>query len=256
MAKRGRKRKPGERYLSGDLKPEVAPARWGRMRAFADLVDDPILKTELSRLIFHGELSEAQWLAGFYVGEIYRRYSNDRKLLKTRNLSNSSDGTEPHPNSQEAPLFSIKNMSDKEWRTVENELELLPRNLRDAVVGLCVWNDPVHSTMHREVLLFLDRIAHICEPYWARHQFCEVKFPKRRESTEIEAKPTDDDITCEAFKELLSHVRPDLNSKDASRAADMLLAYRDRENFRQEKLANSKALRRESHGSPSRERKE
>jgi hypothetical protein len=63
--KPGPRKKPGERYPSGDLKPVVAPALWGRAR---DRVD-PQLSSELARLCFNRELTETQAAAGFRIAD-------------------------------------------------------------------------------------------------------------------------------------------------------------------------------------------
>jgi hypothetical protein len=73
-------------------------------------------------------------------------------------------------------------MSEKEWRTIENEVEALPQKLRSAVLDLCVLNEPIIPMIHPEVRHFLDRIAHICEPAWARYQAPELTFPNAVEA--------------------------------------------------------------------------
>jgi hypothetical protein len=253
--KRGRKRKSGERYPSGDLKPVIAPALWGRIRDI-DGRHNPIFRTELSRLSFHGELSNTQTLAGFYIGDIYRRYYDQKNPPKTPHGWNSLDKTGLRLSSRQPLVFSAEKMSEKEWRTIENEVEALPQKLRSAVLDLCVLNEPINPMIYPEVCRFLDRIAHICEADWAHYQAPGLTVPKRRASTKAAAKPSDDDVDGAAVEKILLRLRPDLKAKEVSDMRDMFLAYRDRENFRQEKHANGKALRRERFGNPSRARKE
>jgi hypothetical protein len=66
--KPGPRKKPGERYPSGDLKPVVAPALWGKARDHGD----PQLSSELARLCFRQELTETQAEAGFLIADICR----------------------------------------------------------------------------------------------------------------------------------------------------------------------------------------
>jgi hypothetical protein len=66
-------------------------------------------------------------------------------------------------------------------------------------------------------------------------------IPERRRSTKVAAKPSDDDVDVAVVEKILSTLRPDLKAKELSNASDMFSALRDRENFRQEKLADEKA---------------
>jgi hypothetical protein len=66
-------------------------------------------------------------------------------------------------------------------------------------------------------------------------------FPKRRRSTKAAVKPSDDDVDVAVVEKILLTLRPDLKAKELSNASDMFSAHRDREIFRQEKLANAKA---------------
>jgi hypothetical protein len=238
--KRGRKRKTGERYPSGDLKPAIAPALWRRIRDHGGEFN-PLLRTELCRLSYHGELSDRQTLAGFYIGDIYRRYYGQKNSPKTPHGCNSLDKIELRLSSRQPLVFSAEKMGEKEWRTIENEVEAQPQKLSSAVLDLCVLNEPIIPTIYPEVRHFLDRIAHICEPDWAHYQAPELTFPKRRRSTKVAVKPSDDDVDVAVVEKILLTLRPDLKAKELSNASDMFSAHRDRENFRQEKLADAKA---------------
>jgi hypothetical protein len=66
----GPRKKPGERYPSGDLKPNIPPALWGRARD----AGDPQLSSELARLCFHRELTESQ-----AAGASWRRHKRQRR---------------------------------------------------------------------------------------------------------------------------------------------------------------------------------
>src|SRR5262245_42723487 len=71
MGKRGPRKKPGERYPSGDLKPAIKPAEWDRIRRFPR-VFGALLGSELGRKCLHRELTVIQAEIGFYIGCIYR----------------------------------------------------------------------------------------------------------------------------------------------------------------------------------------
>jgi hypothetical protein len=246
--KRGRKRKPGERYPSGDLKPAIAPAFWARIRDIGGK-SNPIFRTELYRLSVHHVLSDAQTLAGFYVGDIYRQYCTEKTLETTPHRRKSSDDMiDSRMNSRQPLLFSGKGMRAEQWHTVENEVEALLRPLRSAVLDLCVLNQPINSVIYPEMRNFLDHMAGICGADLAHSQVRKLTFPTRRPSTEVPAKHNtevaakhDDDAERAAFKETLKILKPDFKPKELSDATDMFLAFRDREDFRHAKLTGGTA---------------
>src|SRR6185437_14791417 len=71
MGKRGPRKKSGGRYPSGDLKPAISPAAWGRIQQFPRMFG-ALLASELGRKRLHRELTSDQAGAGFYIGCIYR----------------------------------------------------------------------------------------------------------------------------------------------------------------------------------------
>jgi hypothetical protein len=141
-------------------------------------------------------------------------------------------------------MFTAKKLSENEWRTIKNEVELLPYELRGAVLDLCVLNEPINSRLYAEMCRFLDRIADISEPDWARHHAPKVTFPKPRIDTQEAAKPSEDDVEDAVLENVLMALRPDPRLK---RLKKRYFAIRDREDFRQEKFAHRKALFCESH---------
>jgi len=237
--KRGRKRKPGERYPSGDLKPATAPALWARIRGVLGEFD-PIARTELTRLSFADVLSAAQTQAGFYIGDIYRQYFSQKDRQSTPHRRKCFQKIESRLYSRQPLLFIAKDFRVEEWRNIENEVEALPQTLRGAVLDLCLFNEPINPVIYRELRVFLDRIARICGKDWARYQPRELRFPKPVRSTKVTIKSNDEDVDVTVFEKILLRLRPDLNAKEVSDVRDMLLAIRDREDFRQAKLANMK----------------
>src|SRR5271169_534708 len=89
--KPGPRKKPGERYPSGDLKPTVAPALWGRVRRGGD----PQLSSELARLCFNRELTETQAAAGFRIADIYRSGDSADSLDDRRGVAAASEPINP-----------------------------------------------------------------------------------------------------------------------------------------------------------------
>jgi hypothetical protein len=140
--------------------------------------------------------------------------------------------------SRQPLLFIAKDFRVEEWRTIESEVEALPQTLRGAVLDLCVFNEPINPMIYPEMRDFLDRIARICGKDWARYQARELTLPKRRPRTEVTAKSYDEDVDGTAFEKILLRLKPDLNAKEVADARDMFLAIRDREDFRQAKLAD------------------
>jgi hypothetical protein len=71
MGKRGPRKKAGERYPSGDLKPAITPAAWGRIQG-SPRYFGPLIASELGRKCLHREITKDEAEAGFYLGCIYR----------------------------------------------------------------------------------------------------------------------------------------------------------------------------------------
>src|SRR5215831_16860030 len=70
----GPKKKAGERYPSGGLKPVLPPAVWGRILNHGGPAFGRLWNTnaQLIRLSLHGELSDAQTEAGMGIAQVYR----------------------------------------------------------------------------------------------------------------------------------------------------------------------------------------
>ncbi|HUI14736.1 MAG TPA: thiamine pyrophosphate-dependent enzyme [Xanthobacteraceae bacterium] len=123
-------------------------------------------------------MSDRQTLAGFYIGDIYRRYYGHGNPPTTAHGRNSLGQSKLRVNSRQLLMFTAEKLSENEWCTIENEVESLPYELRSAVLDLCVLNEPINSRLYAEMCRFLDRIADISEPDWARHHAPKVTFPK------------------------------------------------------------------------------
>ena len=124
--KPGPRKKPGERYPSGDLKPVIAPGFWGRARDGAD----PQLSSELARLCFNRELTETQAAAGFRIADIFR--------------SGDSAGNSPDDRRDITAASEPLNLRAAPARiALDRLLSEYPPKVREAVIGLCVFNRTV-----------------------------------------------------------------------------------------------------------------
>jgi hypothetical protein len=232
----GRKRKVGERYPSGRLKPQtraIAPALWGRIRDFAD---DPMVNSELGRLSFSGELTDTQAAAGFELGGLYRCHHNQSSQTADHEPNYQDGSSRPGVrivrkprNSSDAALKA----EETAWRAIEYELEAASRHLRSAIIDLCVENKAINPILYAEVRRFLDRTTQALEQYWSCHGKVEltVQMPPRRPSAAESTLPKADEFSEEtiftAFEQTMSQLRPDLNPEAVAKLAAMFLASID-----------------------------
>ena len=254
MGKRGPRKKPGERYPSGDLKPAITPAAWGRIqqspRAFG-----PLLASELGRKCLHRELTKDEAEAGFYIGCIYR-------------LSHPSALEEMHEVHLEwlaeiqefqAKLLVSADEAQAQWRAIggpDGLLSEFPRDVGKAVIELCAFNRVVNSMLYRDIRRVLDRGRLLLRdaprrqgddgPKLAQHSkpprapvLDRARMGRRRGETSVqvdaEQRP-DLDADVEATKKVIAKLSPDLDADGVARLIDIYVAFRNREEFRQEKL--------------------
>lgn len=130
--KPGPRKKPGERYLSGDLKPAIAPALWGRARDLGGAQ----LKAELGRLCFHRELTETQASAGFLIADIYR-----------------------HSVSAESAMERGDATAAAKRGALDALLSEYPAKVSQAVIELCVSNLAVDWKLRPQIRQLLDHVA-------------------------------------------------------------------------------------------------
>lgn len=261
MGKRGPRKKSGERYPSGDLKPAIAPAAWGRIQRSPRMFG-PLPASELGRKCLHRELTKHQAEAGFYIGCIYR-LSHPSALEEMH---------EVHPEwlaeiqEFQAKLLISTDEAQAQWRAIggpDGLLSEFPSDVRKAVIELCVFNRVVNSTLYRDIRRVLDRslllwhdaqprqgddgpkLAHHSKlprapvldraPIGRRRREASAQAPKQ---VDAELRP-DLDADVEATKKVIAKLSPDLDADGVARLIDIYLAFRDREEFRQEKLLRS-----------------
>src|SRR5271163_2846187 len=106
MAKRGRPRKPGERYSCGKLKhpsdeDEFSEVAWKRFKDAlrCKRTEDRYAGSQLGRLGVLNTLTHAEVRAGFKVGAIYGRYErslNIRRTTQSPTYVSAFTGSSPH----------------------------------------------------------------------------------------------------------------------------------------------------------------
>jgi hypothetical protein len=238
--KPGPRKKPGERYPSGDLKPTIAPALWGRTRRSGD----PQLSSELARLCFNRELTETQAEAGFLIADICRCSDSEESAKECTDAPSAATRGDPHA-------------TQKDRKALDVLLSEYPPKVREAVIELCVFNRAVDWKLRPEIRKVLDDVALL----WSdapRQQAVSQSMSARRsgarrtppldrarstprlraasnqtpEGTELRP---DFDPEVEAFKKVIAVLRPNLDADGWARLIDEFVALRDREEFRQEK---------------------
>jgi hypothetical protein len=120
--KPGPRKKPGERYPSGDLKPAVAPALFGRARDLGD----PQLSSELASLCVNRELTETQAEAGFLVADICRCSDSEESAKECTDVTSAATRGDPH--------------TQRDRKALDVLLSEYPPKVSEAVIELCVFN--------------------------------------------------------------------------------------------------------------------
>lgn len=186
--RRGRPRKAGPRYPSGDLRrprrggsrqataEPISPALWQRIVQYGrDLGVDERLSSEIGRLNRFGELTTAQTAALLRVGEIYGRYERavgmPRRTVRGASyevgygdptLADDILTPEARERRDRAVLAARQayaalvghRAADGTWIS-----GLIPRHLREAVETLAVDDRPVLPTWYPDLRDLADRLA-------------------------------------------------------------------------------------------------
>jgi hypothetical protein len=235
----GPKKKSGERYPSGDLKPVLPPALWGRLsRDGGSAFGRPWnTNAQLIRLSLHGELSDAQTEAGMGIAQVYRH------VHSTAEVHASAE--------QEIVAFA-----QAAWLALDGPDGLLSdysRAIREAVLELCVHDHAVNSRLYPEIRQVLDRAALIV--MWRPEKQTLARRQPRRprllfsyaEELEVNARIEDlanrdkergryENADAVAIKSVLCELRPDLSEADLVNLVSFYTALVDREKFRSEKV--------------------
>jgi hypothetical protein len=242
--KPGPRKKPGERYPSGDLKPVIPPAIWGRIQSVLNVSNDQRFNSELGRLWLYGELTDTQAAGGRVIAHIYRNGDSEKEGKARRHATAAATDVDPHA-------------SRRDRKALDELLSEYPPKLSEAVIELCVFNRTVDWKLRPQIRQLLDDVAR----WWWRDarrrgadgssklarrsirpwiQPLDRADKRRRRTANIQASEgreltRDRDPDIEATKEVIASLRPDLDAEAKARAIQMYVAFRDREKFRQEK---------------------
>ena len=229
-AKPGRPPKPGERFPSGDIKPKGEPTgsisatAWQRIKAEGMRFGlDARLGSEIGRLSLHGELTNAQTVTAFRIGEIYGRF--ERYKRRRRSVASPSyesgfgdaDVAEERMDPDELARHEVRIQdAERQFHLLQEELPAYPPAVKAAIEDLCVNDRMINPTQLAEVCYWLDRLTVAFRRDWARRQPRKGASPRRGQRISAKA----------------SNARP---ASPPRSAKEMALA--DREAFRREKKA-------------------
>jgi hypothetical protein len=268
----GRHRKAGHRYPSGKLKKPtgdpIVPAAWARVRTdAAKLINDDRLASELGRLSFHRELTDAQAAAGFRVAEIYAGY--EKAKGKRRSLGSPSyeqefrgDGGFPEelvavkdaaekPNaitlddlSEDDPLY--KRMAgtlaaEQAFLALQDELDNYGPRARDLLETLCVDNCTINPQKLDAMRWLLNRLAVFFGTSGSRKK--AKRQAPRKTGAERAAAPAPvsrvtvrhPPIEAVVLRTMLKAARPDMDAEQIEAAVSLAGAVKERELFRRTK---------------------
>lgn len=252
----GRPRGTGERYPSGDLKPKrpggepISPALWQRMKAqWTKIFNDAGHGSEVGRLSFDGELTNAQTAAAFRIGEIYRKYHRFKQLRDTakspsyqQGFGGSSDLAEERMTAEQLAAFEGNiRKAEADWAKVDGALAAahIPRPLRQAIIDICVFDTPTNPLFYPAIRYFLDQMV----LRWAE-RFDDIDkrinmngrrmgIPNRPVIERVvPAKPKRPDTITPTFEAVVRKLRPDLDDKGIRLATETFTAMRDRAVYR------------------------
>jgi hypothetical protein len=258
---KGRKRKSGERYDCGKLKPTGEPvsgALWHRIKTdAAKAVRDERLASEVGRLSFHRDISDGQAAAGFRVGLIYGVFERDHV---------------GRPRSVRSPSYEIGLSGSAGVCEELMEQEVLRDRVRreraslEAFTALQdemkAWAHPRAAKLIEELCVDDCALAHYELPTatWALDRLVSFfgssnsrkkrkratgKYighavaggPKTRKPAEIERS---------AHEKFIKALRPDLEQCQIDEATEILSALLDREYVAEQRERSKKTLRAES----------
>src|SRR5260370_19951199 len=136
MARRGRPKKPGPRFPGGQLKAETAGITGTALQRLRALGSNPLLETQVGRLLFLDELRPIDAQTAFRIAELYGRY--DRALGRRRNAASPSyepgRGRDAAHHESEAER-SRSESAARRFGALQAEIRLCPRAVKGALEG-------------------------------------------------------------------------------------------------------------------------
>jgi hypothetical protein len=242
----GRKRKPGERYPAGKLKrqlPDIAPAYVKRYRDNAlKLTADVRFATQLGNLNFQGILTNTQTATAFRINEIYQRWHHVKHLRVTPKSPNyeqgfgSADLAEERMSVEQLEAFEARVRSATEaWESLDGFFQQLRRDLRKAIMDLCVEDQPVSPVHYTEIAGVLDGLAQRWRDHFSRQdKLLETRRLHGATANVAEVRPQTpraDDPTLRALRMVVLKLCPKLDEDAYAQVRSTFLAFRDRIRF-------------------------
>jgi hypothetical protein len=138
MAKRGRPRKSGVRSAGGRLK-ESAGITAAALHRLRQLGTNPILETEIGRLLFLDEITIDQAQAAWRIAEIYGRF--DRAMGRRRSAASPSyeigrgRDTAAAESEEEAERTQA---AVRRYGRLQEALAFCPRGAKPAIEAVCI----------------------------------------------------------------------------------------------------------------------
>lgn len=140
--RRGRPRAERARYPSGQAKPEGAGITGTALQRLRALGTNPILESQVGRLLFLGELELEQAQTAWRIAEIYGRY--DRAMGRRRSAASPSyeighglvrrgNGREESEDDAERKTTAVRRFGN-----LQAEIRLCPRGVKPAIEELCI----------------------------------------------------------------------------------------------------------------------
>lgn len=247
----GRPKKDGDRYPSGDLVPGndgPAPALMGRLTDVARLCGDPRLATQLSRLGLLGVLTNRQVQAGLRLGEIVNKWRRLERMVRSTPKSASLEGgfsggaevaEERMTAEQLAALQDTAIRAREEYDRVMEEIPVYPREVHQALLELCVEDQPISSRLYPEVKTQLNRLSAAFDDKRKRKPSRGGVRPLRTVTEKPVDKPVaafrPPDVALRAVELIAHELRPDMDADGIKRVKDAFAAYVAREKFRGQK---------------------
>lgn len=160
-----RRRKSGERYPSGKLKPNrpaiepFSPALIQRIKRGAKArFEDPRLGSEVGMLLMLGELTAAQAAAAFRIASIYGlfEYHAGRRRSARSPSYDSAHGELLLDGVAQARRDQRERAAARAFEKLQKEI---PHRLRAAVEQLAVEDRAINSLFYPELRRFLDQLA-------------------------------------------------------------------------------------------------
>lgn len=246
---KGRPRKPGSRYPSGQLRRTAreqvegfVPALVGRAKQFLRLVSDPIAESEIGRMMLAGLLTQSQAGTAFKVGDIYRRYHRLKQLRDHPKSPawepsfGSADLAEERMSFEQLDDFEAQvRAATQAWERIDSLLAnkvpglFFPPNVRQAIHDLCVQGIAINSGLYPDVRLALDEIGKRAEKGKpAKADITKVVLPTGGVvPMPPKAGPFEQAIS-ESLKEVLRVAVPDIDDERLLGLLDMFQAFRAR----------------------------